>query len=383
MFVLKETASVILSIFCIAVTGYFLGSIRIKGVELGTAALFISGLFFGHFGVSIPAYIQTLGLIFFIASVGMTAGPAFAERVKANGAAYIILCLSIAVTGSFTCILLVKLTGIDKTLAVGMMTGAFTTSPGFAAAKEAVSDSAQAVTMVAAGYGIVYPIGVVGKVFYMQLVPKILNADMEKERELIAVKEKEKGRQWGRNYRQIDTMGLFPFSMAVIGGILLGSFVIPLPGGGEFSLGTTGGPLVVGLLLGHMGHIGPVSLKMEPGVTRVMKEIGLLLFFTGAGAEGGKGLVLVLQTYGFRLLFIGLILLLVPLAAGFVVGLKVLRLPLLNGLGSISASMTCTPSLAILTKVAGTDDVAAAYAATYPFALIALVLAVQVILMVA
>ena len=45
--------------------------------------------------------------------------------------------------------------------------------------------------------------------------------------------------------------------------------------------------------------------------------------------------------------------------------------------------MTCTPSLAILTKVAGTDDVAAAYAATYPFALIALVLAVQVILMVA
>lgn len=49
MFVLKETASVILSIFCIAVTGYFLGSIRIKGVELGTAALFISGLFFRSF----------------------------------------------------------------------------------------------------------------------------------------------------------------------------------------------------------------------------------------------------------------------------------------------------------------------------------------------
>ena len=41
--------------------------------------------------------------------------------------------------------------------------------------------------------------------------------------------------------------------------------------------------------------------------------------------------------------------------------------------------MTCTPSLAVLIQAAGTDDVAAAYATTYPIALIALVFTVQLL----
>jgi len=382
MFVLKETASVIMLIFCIAAVGYLLGSIRIKGVELGTAALFLSGLLFGHFGVTIPVYIQTLGLIFFIAAVGMSAGPAFVERLKENGVAYIILCVSIVLTGSLICALIVSFTDIDKTLAVGMMTGAFTTSPGFAAAKEAVADNAQAVTVVAAGYGIIYPLGVVGKVLFMQIVPRIVHADMDKERFLIEVKSVKSQSGEKKQYKKLDALGLFPFALAVIGGILLGSFIIPIPGGGEFSLGTTGGPLLAGLFLGHLGHIGPFSMQLDKDATKVMKELGLLLFFSGAGTEGGKGLVSVLQMYGFQLLLFGLVFVIVPSVVGYYIGIKLLKLPLLSGLGAISASMTSTPALAILTKVAGTDDVAAAYAATYPFALISLVLAVQIILLV-
>jgi len=382
MFVLKETASVIMLIFCIAAVGYLLGSIRIKGVELGTAALFLSGLLFGHFGVTIPVYIQTLGLIFFIAAVGMSAGPAFVERLKENGVTYIILCVSIVLTGSLICALIVSFTDIDKTLAVGMMTGAFTTSPGFAAAKEAVADNAQAVTVVAAGYGIIYPLGVVGKVLFMQIVPRIVHADMDKERFLIEVKSVKSQSGEKKQYKKLDALGLFPFALAVIGGILLGSFIIPIPGGGEFSLGTTGGPLLAGLFLGHLGHIGPFSMQLDKDATKVMKELGLLLFFSGAGTEGGKGLVSVLQMYGFQLLLFGLVFVIVPSVVGYYIGIKLLKLPLLSGLGAISASMTSTPALAILTKVAGTDDVAAAYAATYPFALISLVLAVQIILLV-
>ena len=39
--------------------------------------------------------------------------------------------------------------------------------------------------------------------------------------------------------------------------------------------------------------------------------------------------------------------------------------------------MTSTPALGTLINVAGTEDVAAAYAATYPIALISVVLVVQ------
>ncbi|MBE5753635.1 MAG: permease, partial [Clostridiales bacterium] len=47
----------------------------------------------------------------------------------------------------------------------------------------------------------------------------------------------------------------------------------------------------------------------------------------------------------------------------------------LNSLGSITGGMTSTPALGSLISVAGTDDVASAYAATYPIALVLIVVA--------
>lgn len=64
-------------IFAIAATGYLLGRIRVKGVSLGTSGVFLTGLIFGHFGVSVSKDIQTLGLLFFITSVALSAGPTF------------------------------------------------------------------------------------------------------------------------------------------------------------------------------------------------------------------------------------------------------------------------------------------------------------------
>ena len=64
---------------------------------------------------------------------------------------------------------------------------------------------------------------------------------------------------------------------------------------------------------------------------------------------------------------------------GFFVASKLLKLRLLNNLGSITGGMTSTPALGTLISVAGTDDVASAYAATYPIALVSVVLCSQFI----
>ena len=58
-------------------------------------------------------------------------------------------------------------------------------------------------------------------------------------------------------------MGFFAFALAIVLGIILAKIVIPLPGGGSFALGTSGGPLLAGLVLGHFGNIGPINLKVE------------------------------------------------------------------------------------------------------------------------
>ena len=378
-FELKETVSLLLMIFAVIALGNLLGRIRIHGVALGTAGIFLVGLLFGHFGVSIPACIQSMGIAMFMAAVGLSAGPGFPERIRRNGLSYLALCLCVAASGALVCKAIGTAAGMDKPLAVGIMTGAFTTSPGFAAAMDAVAADAEAVVQVAAGYGIAYPVGVVCKVLYIQVLPKLLHADMAKERELIRLDKTGSENTDGKHLLRIDKLGVFPLALAICGGLLLGSVRIAIPGG-TFSLGSTGGPLLFGLILGCLGHLGPVDMKLSPNLTASCKEIGVSLFFVGAGTEGGKGIVAVLQQYGASAVLGAFLCALIPLTIGYLLFRYVFKLPLLNGLGAMSASMTCTPSLAMLIQVAGTDDVAAAYATTYPIALIVLVLVVQLLL---
>jgi putative transport protein len=115
------------------------------------------------------------------------------------------------------------------------------------------------------------------------------------------------------------------------------------------------------------------------------REFGLMLFLVGAGVEGGVELVeqvaaseygIMLVVYGF---IAGALMTLIPMIVGYIFAKKICKLPLLNNLGSITGGMTSTPALGTLIGVAGTDDVAAAYAATYPIALVLVVLASQLI----
>ena len=377
MFILSETSREMLAIFLIAVTGYLIGRVHIKGISLGSSGIFLAGLLFGHFGVSISPSIQTLGLLLFIASVGLSAGPTFFRQLRTNGRAYILLCITVAAVGAVTCGAIILLAHVDTPLAVGMMAGAFTTSPGLAAAREAVAGEAAAAS-VSAGYGIIYPVGVVCKVLFIQILPRLLHADMAYERTLIGPPPAAEAPAGRKSFR-IEKWGFFAFSLTVVLGALLGAVSIPLPGGGAFSLGTAGGPLIVGLLVGHIGRAGPVDLRPTLSLFGPLKEIGLILFFSSAGAEGGQRLAEILAEYGPSLILYGALLAIIPMTAGYFVSRKLLRLPLLNGLGSLTASMTSTPALAMLVELSGTDDVAAPYATTYPIALITLVLTMQVL----
>ena len=110
-----------------------------------------------------------------------------------------------------------------------------------------------------------------------------------------------------------------------------------------------------------------------------------MLFLIGAGVEGGVELVSQVQAseYGAMLLLYGFLggvaMTIVPMFIGFLFAKKVLKISLLNNLGSITGGMTSTPALGTLIGVSGTDDVASAYAATYPVALVLVVLASQLI----
>ncbi len=391
--------------FLILALGYLLGGVNIKGVSLGTAGVFLVAILFGWLctldfdGVpllnafymentseavvkNLKGPIQNVGLIMFVGAVGFIAGPNFFKNLAKNFKTYIVLGAVIILSGTLVTVLCILLTDYGSEYWAGVLSGALTSTPGFSAAKDAATQNEALITL---GHAIAYPFGVVGVVLFVQLMPKFLKSDMEKERMLLRLGEEEEKRDYSKFFK-CEEFGFMPFGLAVVAGLLLGSINIPLSGKGYngpcFSLGTTGGVLIMCLVFGHFGHIGKLSLEVPEKTLKVIREFGLALFLLGAGFEGGVALVEEISKAGGAGIVVwgflgGAVMTIVPMIVGYFLGRYVLKLPLLNNLGSITGGMTSTPALGTLISTAGTDDVASAYASTYPIALILIVLASQ------
>ena len=381
-FVMSDIGMLLLVIFVIGVAGYLIGHVTVNGVNLGTVGVFVAALVAGHFGVDIPSGITNVGLIIFIVGVGLSAGPSFIASLRKNGIKYSCLCLLTIGAGAAVCALIVAVFGVRPELTVGMMSGAFTTTPGMSAAREVVAASSDAVTYVVTGYGIIYPLAALFKVLFMQVYPKVVHADMAYERSLIQIKSLATPSELAKKAKrvlQVDPQGIFCLSAASVVGVVVGAFTIPLPHGAQFALGITGGPLIVSLLMGHVGHLGPFDMHVSKSILDPIKEIGLFLFYVGVGTQGGHSMVRIIMENGMTLVLIGMLLVVIPMIFGALFGTRILRLPLLNCLACNAASMTFTPAMAALAEKSQCDDVAAAYASTYPLALLTLVLTCQLL----
>lgn len=396
LFNMKTMAMVIFFIFAIIAIGYLIGKISIKGVTLGSAAIFIVALVAGHFiqlGLdnittwseaggwsSISSYFsmtQNLGLILFVTSVGLIAGPTFFKNLVKNFKSYVLLGLIIILSGAGTCALITILApDMNSAMSVGLLSGALTSTPAFAAAQEALQGT-EFYDQIAVGHGVAYPFGVIGVVLFVQIMPRLLHADMGRERALLMSSNQDSKSESKGKLFEMDKFGLGAFALTVVTGLILGCINIPLGNNQSFNLGTTGGPLIMGLIFGHFGRIGKLSLKVNEHVVSIFQELGLILFLVGAGVDGGREFVSTLSEFGPMLFVYGALMTLVPLILGFIIAKFVLKMSLFNNLGSLCGGMTSTPALGALINVTGTSNVASAYAATYPIALIAVVLASQ------
>ena len=404
---ISNISTLLFVVFAVLAVGYALGRITIKGISLGDAGVFIIALVFGAlffhvgdaglvFAGSATPYdfssgltlVESLGLILFVTSVGFIAGPKFFGNFKRNFKSYVLLGLIIILAGGLSaagCIGLGEVVGYGSNIQeqdgfvamiVGLLSGSLTSTPAFSAAKATVAEEYQA--LVSVGHGIAYIFGVIGVVLFVQLIPKLTRANMDEERAKLVIKEEGEKKSFTGKLFEIDHMGIAAFSLAAILGTFLGQVKIPLSGAGLsgtcFSLTTTGGCLLVSLIMGHFSRIGKVSIMPQGTTLKLFRELGLVLFLVGAGIPGGAEFV---ENFDAMYFVYGIIMTICPMIIGFLFAKYVLKLSLLNNLGSLTGGMTSTPALGTLIGTAGTEDVAAAYAATYPIALIAVVLVSQ------
>ena len=395
--------------FVIIVLGFLVGGVKVKGISLGTAGVLLAAIVVGVIfflcrdkdlykiaevvecklkvgaktitfwdsGVSSTfSLISNIGTVMFVTAVGLIAGPKFFRSFNKSMMAYVAMGAMIVLLGvGITVVISAIDPNMNIAMGTGLLSGSLTSTPAFGAAKESAGELAGDVT---AGYGIGYLYGVLGVVLFVQLMPKLLKVDIAKERESFVAANTIKIPDDGKKRWTLDEFGFFPFFVTIVFGLIIGCIKVPIGGGNYFSFGSSGGTLIAGLIVGHFGHFGKIDMKVSKQTLNFFRELGLVLFLVGAGVPGG---VKFLSAFNWIYIVYGIIMATVPMVLGFILGKYVFKLSIFNNLGSITGGMTSTPALGSLISVAGTDDVSSAYAATYPFALVLIVVSCNLLVL--
>jgi putative transport protein len=153
-------------------------------------------------------------------------------------------------------------------------------------------------------------------------------------------------------------------------GILFGMLKLNL-GGVPLGLGTAGSILVVGLAAGWARSRYPVFGSIPESAQRLLSDIVLIVFIAVVGLNAGPHAVEAYHESGGRyfagIFFAGMIVTLVPLAAGLLVARFAFKMNPLMILGGLAGAQTCTPGLNALREATGSNIGALAY--TVPYAI--------------
>ncbi|MBI6545992.1 MAG: transporter, partial [Cyanobacteria bacterium NC_groundwater_1444_Ag_S-0.65um_54_12] len=172
--------------FITAGAGYLLSRLNLYGINLGAAAILFVGLALGAWSkgtLLLPEIIGQLGLLLFVYTIGLQAGPAFFPILRRRGFSLVMLAAIAIGLASLTAALTVPLFGIDPRLAIGLFCGGTTNTPALAAVTEALKNSPHA-ALPAIGYSIAYPLGVLLPILAAEFIARIRHIDIAREAKL-------------------------------------------------------------------------------------------------------------------------------------------------------------------------------------------------------
>ncbi|HEX3357812.1 MAG TPA: hypothetical protein VHS31_12645, partial [Tepidisphaeraceae bacterium] len=184
-----------LAILALAVTvGLSIGAIPFRGLKLGISGVLFSSLIFRQIGFDIDTkvldFLRDFALIIFMYAIGLQVGPGFVASLRAEGFRYNILSICVLLLGGLLAAAMIPL--LAKGGAPGLYCGAFTTTPGLAAAQEALraapkEDDGQSMSARAnLAYSITYPFGVVGPMLVVAALRSLFRVRMDDERAAFA-----------------------------------------------------------------------------------------------------------------------------------------------------------------------------------------------------
>ncbi len=189
----------------------------------------------------------------------------------------------------------------------------------------------------------------------------------------------------GNSLKALNETNFIPVFLGVLLGVLAGLVPLHLPGlPVPVRLGLAGGPLVLAILLGRLGRIGPLVWYMPATANTALREMGIVLFLACVGLKAGeKFFPTILGQEGLVWLACAAGITLVPLLLVGLFARLVLRTNFMALCGLLAGSMTDPPALAFANTIGKSEAPAVAYATVYPLTMLLRILAAQLLVLLA
>lgn len=165
--------------------GLALGKLHIKGISLGVAFVFFTGIVAGHFGLSLDstvlAFAETFGLSMFVYTLGLYVGPNFFGLMRHEGVETNLWSFVVIILGTAMSLLLCLVTPVSVPDMMGILCGATTNTPALGAAQQALESAGMSGKGAALGCAVTYPFGVVGVIIAMIFIRRffVRSKDLE------------------------------------------------------------------------------------------------------------------------------------------------------------------------------------------------------------
>lgn len=186
---------------------------------------------------------------------------------------------------------------------------------------------------------------------------------------------------FGDSSRGLTIINPIGLGLGMALGFGIGSVPLPLPGGGTFVIGSALGCLLVGLVLGRLGRVGPMVTTLPFTATAVISELGLLMFLAQAGVRaGGQILTAFASGQWVAMLILGALITLVVGFSVYAFQRQVLRTGGTTLSGFLAGAQTQPALLAYANGQTNHDHrVTAGYTTAYPTAMIAKILVASIL----
>ncbi len=186
----------VLALVCVA--GLAFGSLKIRGIGLGTAGVLFAGIVVGHFGKPVEHamldFVKEFGLILFVFTIGLQLGPGFFAAWRQQGVKLNLFTLGIIALGTGLAPFGGWLLGFDPAATLGLLAGAVTNTPALGAVQQTLGTlpdvAAERVALPAVAYAVAYPAAIAGIIGSMLALRSMFGIDAVAEGEAFVAEQR-------------------------------------------------------------------------------------------------------------------------------------------------------------------------------------------------